>query len=158
MNTGEVAKKDAELVLYEFLGMLVRVSFWRENPKHGNFGQPWDPALNVPSAFSKVLNEIILPNAKRETSAAFRGKYMNDAELLSVFAEHDDDLRKWYKDTTENDAKEMVISDKITFSDWLRVLGAQDLVGVWEVEQMSAITGDESTKGNIKCRFSIPQV
>eukprot|EP00966_Prymnesium_polylepis_P292717 6760135-Prymnesium_polylepis.1 len=156
-NKGEAAKKDAELVLYEFLGMLVRISFWRCNPKHGLFGQPHDPAYPVPAAFKKVLNEIILPNAKRDTSAAFRGKYMGDEDILKVLGEYEPQLRKWYKETTSNDSKEAVISDKITFSDWLRVLDAQDLVGVWEVEQLSDITGDESTKANIKCRFSIPQ-
>ena len=36
-NSGKDAKKDAELVLYEFIGMLVRISFWRCNPKFGLF-------------------------------------------------------------------------------------------------------------------------
>jgi hypothetical protein len=40
----------------------------------------------------------------------------------------------------------------------VRVCGRQDIVGVWEVEQMSEITGDASTKGNIKARLSIPMV
>ena len=34
----EEAKKDAELVLYEFLNMLVRIAFWRANP---SFGLGW---------------------------------------------------------------------------------------------------------------------
>jgi hypothetical protein len=38
------------------------------------------------------------------------------------------------------------------------VCDRQDIVGEWEVEQTSEITGDESTKGNIKCRLSIPTV
>ena len=50
-----------------------------------------------------------------------------------------------------------MITDKLTFEDWLRVLNSQDLIGVWEAEQMSEITGDASTKANIKCRLSIPQ-
>ena len=36
------------------------------------------------------------------------------------------------------------------------MLDRQDIVGEWEVEQLSEITGDESTKGNIKIRLSIP--
>jgi len=48
------------------------------------------------------------------------------------------------------------ISDKLGFDEWLRVLDRQDIVGEWEVEQLSEITGDESTKGNIKIRLSIP--
>ena len=31
----------------------------------------------------------------------------------------------------------------------------QDLVGQWEVEQLSEITGDSSTSGTIQCRLSI---
>ena len=31
----------------------------------------------------------------------------------------------------------------------------QDLVGQWEVEQLSEITGDSSTSGSIQCRLSI---
>ena len=34
-SDGKEAKKDAELVLYEFLNMLVRIAFWRANPKFG---------------------------------------------------------------------------------------------------------------------------
>eukprot|EP00964_Phaeocystis_antarctica_P104304 scaffold69458_cov46-Phaeocystis_antarctica.AAC.3 len=37
-NDGKEAKKDAELVLYEFIAMLVRISFQRANPTLGNFG------------------------------------------------------------------------------------------------------------------------
>merc|ERR1719506_2249814 len=48
------------------------------------------------------------------------------------------------------------VSNKIGFDEWLRVIDRQDIVGEGEVEQMSEITGDESTKGNIKCRLSIP--
>ena len=34
-SDGKEAKKDAELVLYEFLNMLVRIAFWRANPSFG---------------------------------------------------------------------------------------------------------------------------
>ena len=35
------------------------------------------------------------------------------------------------------------------------MLDQQDLVGEWEVEQQSAITGDKSSSEHVKCRFSI---
>jgi hypothetical protein len=155
-NDGTEAKKDAELVLYEFIGMLVRISFWRCNPKFGTFGNN-DEVLAVPACLSKVLNEIILPKAKRETSGQFRTKHMQDPALLKVLnEEYAAPLLKWYKDVTSDDTKSNVITDKLTFEDWLRVLNAQDLIGVWEVEQLSEITGDPSCKANIKCRLSIP--
>ena len=37
-TNGAEVKKDQELVLYEFLNMLVRISFQRANPTLGNFG------------------------------------------------------------------------------------------------------------------------
>ena len=49
------------------------------------------------------------------------------------------------------------ISDKLTFEDWLRVINSMDIAGVWEVEQLSEITGDASCKANIKCSLSIPK-
>ena len=36
------------------------------------------------------------------------------------------------------------------------MLNSQDLIGVWEVEQLSEIRGAPSCKANIKCRLSIP--
>ena len=156
-NSGKEAKKDAELVLYEFIGMLVRIAFWRCNPTFGNFGDKSE-LVPVPAALSKVLNEVILPNAKRETSGMFRSNQMQDPDILKVLnEEYGDQLKKWYTEITSNDTKANVISDKITFEDWLRVINDQDLVGVWEAEQLSEITGDESCKANIKCSFSIPK-
>ena len=74
---GKEAKKDAELVLYEFLNMLVRIAFWRANPNFGLHGNK-DDLVPVPFALSNMLNEVILPRAKRENSAAFKQKEMQD--------------------------------------------------------------------------------
>ena len=70
-------------------------------------------------------------------------------------------LKEWYDKKVTDDSgggANDLVSNKIGFDEWLRVLDRQDIVGEWEVEQMSEITGDESTKGNIKCRLSIPTV
>ena len=86
-SDGTEAKKDAELVLYEFIGMLVRIAFWRCNPSFGNFvdkdgdgKKDAEEFLPVPACLSKMLNEVILPHAKRENSGAFRDKQMQDPE------------------------------------------------------------------------------
>eukprot|EP00966_Prymnesium_polylepis_P029456 684279-Prymnesium_polylepis.1 len=96
-----------------------------------------------------MLNEVILPNAKRENSAEFRKKQMKDPALLAVLEEYKPKLLAWYKKKTADDTEEDHVSDKLGYDEWLRVMDRQDLVGVWEVEQMSEITGDISTKGNI---------
>ena len=68
----------------------------------------------------------------------FRSKEMTDPDLLKVLnEEYAPQLKKWYADVTGDDSKANVISDKITFEDWLRVVNAQDLCGVWEAEQLS---------------------
>merc|ERR1740138_260350 len=157
---GREAKKDAELVLYEFLNMLVRIGFWRANPNFGLHGNK-DELVPVPFALSNMLNEIILPRAKRENSAAFRNKEMQDPKLLAVLDQYKMKLKEWYdkKVTDDSGGGGMdAVSNKIGFDEWLRVLDRQDIVGEREVEQMSEITGDESTKGNIKMRLSIPTV
>ena len=164
-SNGEEAKKDAELVLYEFLNMLVRIAFWRANPDFGlwkdkdNDGK-MDKEEVVPVAFalSNMLNEVILPRAKRENSAAFRSKEMQDPKMIAVLDAYKPKLKEWYdkKVLDDSDQKGMAVSDKIGFQEWLRVLDRQDIVGEWEVEQMSEITGDESTKGVVRCRLSIP--
>ena len=82
-SDGREAKKDQELVLYEFLNMLVRIAFWRANPNFGLHGNK-DELVPVPFALSNMLNEIILPRAKRENSAAFKNKEMQDPKLLAV--------------------------------------------------------------------------
>ena len=70
-------------MLYEFLNMLVRIAFWRANPNFGLHGNK-DELTPVPFALSNMLNEIILPRAKRENSAAFRSKEMQDPKLIAV--------------------------------------------------------------------------
>ena len=157
-NDGQEAKKDAELVLYEFMNMLVRIAFWRANPNFGLHGNK-DELVPVAFALSNMLNEIILPRAKRQNTAAFRNNEMQDPKLLAMLEQYTPKLREWFDKKVSDDsdgARMGLVSDKLGFDEWLRVLDRQDIVGEWEVEQMSEITGDESTKGNIKCRLSIP--
>jgi len=165
-SDGKEAKKDAELVLYEFLNMLVRIAFWRANPTFGNWvdkdkdgKKDKEDFVPVAYALSNMLNEVILPRAKRENSAAFRSKEMQDPKVTACLDGYKPKLKEWYdkKVADDSDNKGMTgISDKLGFDEWLRVIDRQDIVGEWEVEQMSEITGDESTKGVVKCRLSIP--
>ena len=52
-SDGKEAKKDQELVLYEFLNMLVRIGFWRSNPNFGLHGNK-DELVPVPDRKSVV--------------------------------------------------------------------------------------------------------
>ena len=143
------------------MNMLVRIAFWRANPNFGLHGNK-DELVPVPFALSNMLNEIILPRAKRQNTAAFRNGEMQDPKLLAVLDSYKMKLKEWYDKKVTDDSDggkspvDQLVSNKIGFDEWLRVLDRQDIVGEGEVEQMSEITGDESTKGNIKCRLSIP--
>uniref|UniRef100_A0A7S3ARZ5 Uncharacterized protein n=1 Tax=Haptolina ericina TaxID=156174 RepID=A0A7S3ARZ5_9EUKA len=152
-DDGREVKKDQELVLYEFLNMMVRIAFWRSNPSFGLFGNKDEPVA-VPLALRTMLNDIVMPNAKRENSAEFRDNEMKDPAVLAVLDEYKPKLLAWYKKKTSDDSEEQHMSDKLGFDEWLRVLDRQDLVGVWEVEQLSEITGDKSCQGNIRVRLS----
>ena len=92
-NAGGEAARDAELVLYEFLNMLVRIAFWRANPAFGNWVDKDGDGVKdaeeptpVPAALSAMLNEVLLPRAKRESSAAFRVKEMQEPSLQAALA------------------------------------------------------------------------
>ena len=67
-NDGKEAKMDAELVLYEFIAMLVRISFQRANPTFGNFGDKAE-LVPLPGCLEAMLDQFVLPNARRDTSA-----------------------------------------------------------------------------------------
>ena len=75
---------------------------------------------------------------------------------MQALADNKVKLLKWYKDTTGNDEDETVISDKLGFNEWIRVCDRQDLVGQWEVEQLSEITGDSSASATIQCTTASP--
>ena len=139
-NEGGEAVKDQELVLYEFLALLVRLAFWRASPgfglwvdKDGDGIKDKEEPVAVPLALSSMLNEVILPRAKRENSAEFRETHMKDAALLEVLGSYDSKLEMWFasnvgKDTTASGTRRLLDLDT-----WLAVLTGQRLVGEWEV-------------------------
>ena len=67
-EAGEVVKKDQELVLYEFIGLLVRIAFQRANPTFGNFGNK-RPIVMLPGCLERMLEEEVLPRARRRGAA-----------------------------------------------------------------------------------------
>ena len=76
--------------------------------------------------------------------------------LTQVLGAYETKLEMWWASRV---GKETAASGKRKLLDldtWLAVLTSQRLVGEWEVEQLSAITGDPSAKGNLRIRLSIP--
>ena len=61
-NDGTEAVKDQELVLYEFVGLLVRIAFQRANPTFGNFGNK-KSVVHLPGCLERMLVDEVLPRA-----------------------------------------------------------------------------------------------
>ena len=101
-GSGE-AEKDQELVLYEFLGMLVRIAFQRANPTFGNFGNK-RAVVHLPGCLESMLDDEVLPRARTDTSAAFRETVMDGAlGAQAVLDEYRPKLQTWYDETTADD-------------------------------------------------------
>ena len=174
-NDGTEAKRDQELVLYEFLNMLVRISFQRANPTLGNFGSKAE-IVHLPGCLEKMIVDEILPRSRRDTAMLFRETIYAEISVQAVIDEYREKMHGWYKDVTANDKDANVITDKLTFEDWLRVCKDGDssnankpagsvernaLVGVWRCHRESEVTGDPRTASrgtNYEWRLSIPQI
>ena len=51
-------EKDMELVLYEFVEVLIRISFWRANPFHG-INKQGNKLLPLPDCLHTMLHEVV---------------------------------------------------------------------------------------------------
>ena len=157
-NDGKAAKKDQELVLYEFIAMLVRISFQRANPTLGNFGDKRE-VTPLPGCLEAMLDEFVLPNGRRDTSAQFRETTMKDAAVVDVLEEFAARLKAWYKKTAADDSKEEVISSKLGMSEIVDVFGDRGIIGTWSVHQESEIVGDPTiSRKEMSWKLSIPTV
>ena len=156
-SDGQEAKKDQELVLYEFIALLVRIAFQRANPTFGNFGNK-KAVVHLPGCLQSMLVDEILPRARKDTSAAFRETVMEDKSVKTVIEEYQDRIHQWYKKQTADDTKQTTITDKLQMDQWMRICDEKDLVGIWECYRESDITGDPATKKKYAWRLSLPQV
>ena len=85
---------DQELVLYEFCALLIRISFWRSNPYFG-LHKLQTKLVPFPDCLITMLDEVVLPNAKRDDSLLFREKLQTDKKLQDALASCDARLKKW---------------------------------------------------------------
>ena len=81
-----------ELVLYEFLNVITRVSFHRLNPEYGEpTMEHQDTLLPVPQCLEQTLREAILPKAHRDDAVEFLEKPDREEALcFFVCASHVD--------------------------------------------------------------------
>ena len=151
---------DQELVLYEFVALLIRISFWRSNPYFG-LHKLATKLVPFPDCLAIMLDEVVLPNAKRDDSLLFREKLQNDVKLQAALESYDAKLLKWWNHHTQS----MFLKEgerKLQFQQWQDLLKnrddpGQNLVGNWSVHQESEITGDERCRTLFRCSISLPQ-
>ena len=182
-NDGGEAKMDKELVLYEFINLLVRIAFQRANPTYGNFGNKRE-VVPPPGCLEEMITNCILPNARRDTSAEFKETVMQDEAVKGVLAEYKDKLKAWYayrrvSDTgrlpyaqphslppapsplyryTKFCAEDTLQSDKLGMEQFLRYCNEKGVIGIWTVLQQSDINGDPNAGFEHKFKLSIPTV
>lgn len=184
LRRGSAAKAtaDQQLNLCEFINFLVRVAFWRANPQWG-LKHNRRELTPVPESVEILLEECVLPRAKRDTSAEFRKALAADAATLSVLADYEPKLLRWLRRILHKYYGCDYWPDlKIPYSEWINLMdgpggegvpwSASDeakrrarspkMVGEWFLSQESEITGDERTAAQnvltFKAALSIPQV
>ena len=177
-TTSRQAKKDAtadmQLNLFEFINLLVRVAFWRANPQWGSKYNKKD-LTPVPESTQILLEECILPKAKRDTSGEFKKVLAGDQSTQAVLAEYREKLQNWLRPILRKERTIQNPNPQMTYKMWVALMDGPDpdvresgkkppcpkMVGEWMVRQESQITGDERTsrKNQItfKAALSIPQ-
>ena len=168
-------KVDAQLNLFEFINLLVRIAFWRANPQWGSKYNKRD-LTPVPESTQILLEECILPNARRDTSGEFRKVLQADQPTQQVLAEYRERLQAWVRPILRRQRRQDNPNPQMTYSMWVELMDGPDpdtqgargakppcpkMVGEWYLSQESQITGDERTSRKnqmtFKAKLSIPQ-
>ena len=143
---------NSELVLYEFLNVITRVSFHRLNPEYGELTmEHQDTLLPVPQCLDRTLRECILPKAHRDDAAEFRAKAMQQPEVQAALQEGRQRLQSWYATIPLDD------NQKVGITQWVSTLQALNVIGTFTCTQGSDIVGDDRVGTEFKCRLSVPQ-
>ena len=85
---------ERQLSLAEWINCLVRIAFFRANPQWGSKFNKKD-LTPVPESMEILLQQCILPRAKRDNSAAFKKVLAADTATQAVFAEYRERLQGW---------------------------------------------------------------
>ena len=79
-------------MLYEFIALLVRISFWRANPYHG-IHKLATTLIPFPECLRSMLHEVVLPLAQRDDSALFKDKLAEDEDMQAALTEYKERLK-----------------------------------------------------------------
>merc|ERR1719453_1306811 len=141
-----------ELVLYEFLNVVVRTAFHRLNPEFGELTmEHQETILPVPQCLEQTLREAILPKAHRDDAQEFRSKNMQMPEVQAALNEGRPRLQAWFATIPLDE------NQKVGITQWVSTLEALNVLGTFTCTQGSDIVGDDRVGTEFKCRLSVPQ-
>jgi hypothetical protein len=141
-----------ELVLYEFLNVVVRVAFHRLNPEYGELTmEHQETILPVPQCLEETLRESILPKAHRDDAVEFRQKVMSMSDVTQVLSDSKPQLQAWFATIPLDE------NQRVGIEQWVTTLNALNVIGTFTCLQGSDVVGDDKVGTEFKCRLSVPQ-
>ena len=151
-------KADGELVLAEFLGLLVRVSFWRLNPECGEVTmEHQSELLPVPQYLRQTLDENVLPLARRNDAAHFRSDVLTLPGVRGALYETRGRLQRWSAEIAVADGENGDGEPRVIMEAWIGALEALQGIGTVCCERTSDMVGDNRAGDMLRLRLSLPQ-
>ena len=122
LEKSKAQKPDNRLTLIEFIACLVRVSFLRANPRYGQYDNRGKKVNVLPGCLKTMLEDFVLPNAKRDTAPVFREQLRKDRDCLAVIKKHKEKLAyvsKRVTTATSDTAESKKNGIKLGFEVWM---------------------------------------
>ena len=142
---------DGELLLHEFLSLLVRISFHRLNPEYGErVMEHQDTLLPVPQCLEQTLKQSVLPKSRREDDGKFRQSVMALPDVQYEFEKARPRLHTWFGGVQRDEKR------KVGLAQWLATLKQLNVLGTFTSSRESDIVGDDRAGVDFKCRLSVP--
>jgi hypothetical protein len=143
---------DRVLELHEFLTMLVRIAFYRANPRsgminvkrtegHKDLGAEAVEVVPLPGCLTALMKQKILPLARRDNAAEFKTTVLVQPDVASVLAQERQRLRDWWELASGG-------KDKLEISRFTDELERALLYNDVNVA--------DAKGGQHRCRFSVP--
>ena len=103
----------------------MRVAFWRCNPQWGSKCNKKD-LTPVPESTQILLEECILPKAKRDTSGEFKKVLAGDQATQSVLAEYREKLQNWLRPILRKERRIDNPNPQMTYKMWVALMDGPD--------------------------------
>ena len=143
---------NSELVLYEFLNVITRVSFWRLNPEYGELTmEHQDTILPVPQCLEQTLKRV----HPAQGAPRRRGRVPRQDDAAARGAEGA--LRARRRGCRRGSRPSRSTRTRRWASRSGSTLQALNVIGTFTCTQGSDIVGDDRVGTEFKCRLSVPQ-